>query len=120
MPTCDIAIVGAGPYGLSAAAHLRSCPEMDVRVFGEPMSFWETHMPSGMLLRSPLAGTHLSDPLHTLTLDAYRESCGTRISAPLPMDHFVEYGRWFQSQAGLHLERAKAESIHREGRGFRL
>src|SRR5213079_230240 len=58
MSACDVAIVGAGPYGLSAAAHLRAANGLDVRVFGEPMSFWERHMPKGMLLRSPLEGSH--------------------------------------------------------------
>ena len=49
---CDIAIVGAGPYGLSAAAHLKA-KGFAVRVFGEPMEFWADKMPAGMLLRSP-------------------------------------------------------------------
>ena len=30
MPSCDVAIIGAGPYGLSAAAHLRSCDGLNV------------------------------------------------------------------------------------------
>ena len=40
MSACDVAIIGAGPYGLSAAAHLKAADGLDVRVFGEPMSFW--------------------------------------------------------------------------------
>ena len=51
MTACDVAIVGAGPYALSAAAHLRAIKGLDVRVFGEPMSFWR-QMPIGMCLRS--------------------------------------------------------------------
>jgi len=82
MATCDVAIVGAGPYGLSAAAHLRAANGLDIRVFGEPMSFWERHMPKGMLLRSPLAGSHLSDPSRSLTLQAYQQKSGNQISAP--------------------------------------
>src|SRR5437763_1526820 len=61
MITCDVAIVGAGPYGLSAAAHLKAANGLDIRVFGEPMSFWERHMPKFMLLRSPLAASHSCD-----------------------------------------------------------
>ena len=49
MPTCDIAIVGAGPYGLSAAAHLNA-NGVNVRIFGETMSFWSRNMPEGMCL----------------------------------------------------------------------
>src|SRR6266581_1750323 len=53
MENTAIAIIGAGPYGLSAAAHLGQQNGVDLRLFGEPVSFWERHMPSPMLLRSP-------------------------------------------------------------------
>src|SRR5947209_19651179 len=98
MAKCDVAIVGAGPYGLSAAAHLRAANGLYIRVFGEPMSFWETHMPKGMLLRSPLAGSHLSDPSRSLTLQAYQKTTRNQITAPLPLYPFTAYRRWFQSQ----------------------
>ena len=72
MTVCDVAIVGAGPYGLSAASHLRTAKGLDAAVFGEPMSFWERHMPRGMLLRSPYVATQISDPRGQLTLDDYQ------------------------------------------------
>ena len=65
MPTCDIAIVGAGPYGLSAAAHLNA-NGVNVRIFGETMSFWSRNMPKGMCLRSPWEASQLSDPAGSL------------------------------------------------------
>src|SRR5215469_3277721 len=99
MTTCDVAIVGAGPYGLSAAAHLKAANGLDIRVFGEPMSFWDRHMPKSMLLRSPLPGSHLSDPRQDLTLQGYQASTGNAITSPLPLLRFIDYGRWFQSQA---------------------
>ena len=71
MTTCDVTIVGAGPYGLSAAAHLRTVKGLEVRVFGEPMSFWERHMPVGMRLRSNWTATHIADSNRALTLEAY-------------------------------------------------
>ena len=49
MEQTDIAIIGAGPYGLALAMHLLRV-QMEVRVFGTPMSFWRS-MPMGMLLR---------------------------------------------------------------------
>ena len=52
MTRSDVAILGAGPYGLSAAAHLRTINGLDVHCFGEPMSFWIRKMPVRMLLRS--------------------------------------------------------------------
>ena len=50
---CNVAVVGAGPFGLSVAAHLRAADGLSVRVFGPTMSFWQQQMPTGMLLRSP-------------------------------------------------------------------
>jgi cation diffusion facilitator CzcD-associated flavoprotein CzcO len=50
---CDVAIIGAGPYGLAAAAHLNAANGIDIRVLGRPMSFWDEQMPRGMRLRSP-------------------------------------------------------------------
>ena len=120
MITCDVAIVGAGPYGLSAAAHLKAANGLDIRVFGEPMSFWERHMPKFMLLRSPLAGSHLSDPRRDLTLQGYQSCTGNAITAPLPLYRFVDYGHWFQSQAVPDNDRRKIERIEKNGTGFRL
>jgi len=120
MAICDVAIVGAGPYGLSAAAHLRAANGLDIRVFGEPMSFWEKHMPKGMLLRSPLAGSHLSDPSRSLTLQAYQKMSGNQITAPLPLHRFTDYGRWFQSQAVPDLDCRKVDRVEKNGSGFQL
>jgi cation diffusion facilitator CzcD-associated flavoprotein CzcO len=44
---CDVAVIGAGPYGLAAAAHLRAA-NVSTHVFGEPMGFWRRNMPKGM------------------------------------------------------------------------
>jgi|SRR5215469_544048 len=120
MITCDIAIVGAGPYGLSAAAHLKAANRLDVRVFGEPMSFWEEHMPKWMLLRSPLAGSHLSDPEGALSLQGYQAETGNAIASPLPLTRFIEYGRWFQSKAVPDTDPRKIERVDRNGVGFRV
>jgi FAD-dependent urate hydroxylase len=120
MAKCDVAIVGAGPYGLSSAAHLRAANGLDIRVFGEPMSFWERHMPKGMLLRSPLAGSHLSDPSRSLTLQAYQKKSGKQITAPLPLYRFTDYGRWFQSQAVPDLDCRKVGLVEKNGTGFQL
>ena len=100
MTKCDIAIIGAGPYGLSAAAHLRAIPGLDVHVFGEPMSFWERHMPTGMLLRSPWEGSNLSDPKRSLTLDAYKVVSDNHLSAPVPLERFVNFGFYRAGNGG--------------------
>jgi lysine/ornithine N-monooxygenase len=120
MTRCDIAILGAGPYGLSAAAHLAAADGLDIRVFGEPMSFWEKHMPKGMLLRSPLAGSHLSDPHRALTLQAYAGTSGNHITYPLPLDRFIDYGRWFHSRAVPNVDSRKVACVEKNGSGLRL
>ena len=121
MESCDVAIVGAGPYGLSAAAHLRQLKGLDVRLFGEPMSFWERHMPEGMLLRSPWEGTHIADPGKRMTLDVYRRVNGNhRLAEPVPLKDFVAYGRWFHQQADAASDRRQVMRIELAPQGYRL
>ena len=99
----DVAVVGAGPYGLSAGVHLKA-KGMAVCVFGEPMEFWANKMPEGMLLRSPRVASNLSDPDKAFTLEAYEAAAKKEPCAPLPLDTFVEYGRWFRHQLGSDLD----------------
>jgi cation diffusion facilitator CzcD-associated flavoprotein CzcO len=91
---CDVAIIGAGPYGLAAASYLTSAG-VDVRVFGEPMDFWAHKMPIGMLLRSPRVASNIADPHAALTLEAYERIADLAPRAPLPLETFVKYGQWF-------------------------
>jgi hypothetical protein len=118
--SCDIAILGAGPYGLAAGAHLGRIKGLDVRVFGEPMGFWKSHMPEGMMLRSPWAASHISDPRTALTMDAFRNEIGETIPTPIPLDRFVEYGLWFQRQAVPEIDRRRITRIETNSDGFRL
>jgi FAD-dependent urate hydroxylase len=117
--TCEVAVIGAGPYGLSVAAHLRSAG-IATQVFGEPMAFWRQHMPRGMILRSPWRATHLSDPEHALSLDAYAFAHGVDTSKPLPLEKFVAYGEWFQRHAVPDIDRRAVRSVEKARDGFRL
>src|SRR5229473_2943505 len=120
MTKCDVAVIGAGPYGLSATAHLRTVKGLDVHTFGEPMFFWERNMPVGMLLRSGWAATHLADPDQTLTLEKYQAASSRRFSTPVPLDCFIDYGRWFQRQVAPDLDRRKIVQVEPKAKGFRL
>lgn len=122
MARCDVAIIGAGPYGLSATAHLRTVKGLEVHAFGEPMSFWQHNMPVGMLLRSGWAATHIADPHQSLTLEAYRAASGNHFSTPVPLDRFVDYGLWYQRQVIPDLDRRKVVRIEarNDNNGFRL
>jgi len=120
MSRCDVAIIGAGPYGLSATAHLRTVKGLDVHTFGEPMSFWERNMPVGMLLRSGWAATHIADPNQAMTLEAFQAASRLFFSTPVPLDRFIQYGLWYQSQAAPDVDRRKISRVERDGNGFRL
>jgi thioredoxin reductase len=137
MDTCDVAVLGAGPYGLSVAAHLRQSKLMDLRVIGEPMSFWERHMPAGMLLRSPRVASHLSDPRGRFTLDAYEKANGNALTVKvpptvteefiardmakkIPLQDFVKYGRWFLKQANLPIDSRIVSRMELASGGFDL
>lgn len=116
---CDVAVIGAGPYGLSAGAHLKA-GGLSVRVFGQPMSFWADKMPAGMLLRSPREASNLSDPRGAFSLEAYEAASGLGPAAPLPLETFVDYGLWFCQQLDSDLDRRTVATVDREAEGFRL
>jgi cation diffusion facilitator CzcD-associated flavoprotein CzcO len=120
MASCDVAIIGAGPYGLSAAAHLQTVKGLDVRVFGEPMSFWQRNMPEGMFLRSNWSATQIADPERCLTLEHYQAETGSHFSTPVPIEDFVQYGLWYQRQGVPNLDQRKVASVLRGAKGFRL
>jgi len=115
----DVTIVGAGPYGLSSAAYLKN-KGVGVGTFGEPMSFWENHMPAGMFLRSNWLASHISDPHQKLTLDQYRAETSLQFKYPIPLERFVDYGKWFQSKAVPDLSRRQVSRVERNGDGFRV
>jgi NADPH-dependent 2,4-dienoyl-CoA reductase/sulfur reductase-like enzyme len=116
----DVAIIGAGPYGLAAAAHLHAANGLDIRVFGEPMSFWERQMPRGMLLRSPYVASHISDPERDLTLDTFQSETRRELPRPVPLEEFVDYGRWFQTRVFDDLDTRLVRSVDSTHDGFRL
>lgn len=117
-----VVIVGAGPYGLSLAAHLTGAG-VPYRQFGMPMSLWRTAMPRGMYLKSQGFASNLSDPGQAATLEAFCSATGRtygRYGVPVPLDTFVEYGRWFQEQLSLPVEESLVTSVTRDGDGFQV
>jgi thioredoxin reductase len=106
----SVAVVGAGPYGLAAAAHLRQVG-IETQVFGEPMQFWREQMPNGMLLRSRLRSSHIADPGQLLKLEDFAQTQGRKLSAPLTRTEFLEYGRWFQSRAVPDVDTRRVKRI---------
>lgn len=119
MEYCNVTVVGAGPYGLSAARYLRAAG-IETRIFGTPMEFWANQMPAGMCLRSSWGASHIADPNRSLSLDAFRDSMGNHIGKPIPLERFVEYGLWYQSKAAPDLDTRQVKTLEHNGHGFRI
>jgi hypothetical protein len=117
-PGEDVAIIGAGPYGLSAAAHLRRAG-VTCRVVGDPMSFWRT-MPAGMLLRSNRSATNIAERHGSLSLDAFEQDADVTVGSPVPLETFIAYGDWVQRRAVPDVDRRTVTRLERDGGAFRV
>jgi pyruvate/2-oxoglutarate dehydrogenase complex dihydrolipoamide dehydrogenase (E3) component len=118
----DVAIIGAGPYGLSLAAHLRAA-NVNYRHFGVPMRLWRGAMPQGMYLKSQGFASNLSDPAGRHTLGAFCQATSHPYQSyglPVPLENFVNYGQWFQSQLDLKVEEVFVTGMARRGDGSGL
>ncbi len=116
----DVAIVGAGPYGLSAAAHLRAAG-VSFRQFGMPMRLWRESMPRGMFLKSQGFASNLSDPEGRYTLEAFCAKTGhpyARYGLPVPLDNFIAYGQWFADELVPGLEEIMVTDVAARDGGF--
>jgi NADPH-dependent 2,4-dienoyl-CoA reductase/sulfur reductase-like enzyme len=115
----EVAIVGAGPYGLSLAAHLNAAG-IQTRVFGRPMDSWRSHMPEGMLLKSDPFASNLSDAqdFYTLARFSDEQSIPYSESEPVRLDFFCNYGLAFQKRCAPRLAKVQVSTIERSGSEF--
>ena len=116
----DVAIVGAGPYGLSLAAHLRAAG-VEVRQFGQPMHLWRAQMPRGMFLKSQGFASNLCDPHGTHTLAAFCHATGRSYAdygQPVRLDDFIAYGDWFASELANGVETTIVSGLSSGGGQF--
>lgn len=118
----DTVIVGAGPYGLSLAAHLRA-DGRPFELFGTPLESWRQFMPRGMVLKSERFASNLWDPHRRYTLERY---CAVRgwpyqpVGSPLSLAEFLEYAAWFRNNAVGEIRDVKVVLIRRVAHGFAL
>lgn len=117
----DVAVIGAGPYGLSVAAHAAAAG-MSLKVFGRTMASWRDHMPQGMFLKSEPWSSNLSDPGGDRTLERFGAERGfaTRHGEPLPIGAFTDYGLWFAEHAVPGVDERTVTSVAPAGDGFHL
>ncbi|MER6125273.1 FAD-dependent oxidoreductase [Streptomyces sp. NPDC001795] len=117
-----VVVVGAGPYGLSVAAHLRAAG-IPVRIFGDVLGSWRHAMATGMFLKSTPQATDLSAPEPGGRLADFRRLHGepelTELT-PIPCDVFVRYGQWFQKRYVGEVDPARVVALERAtaGTGF--
>ena len=114
----SVAIIGAGPYGLATAASLRRAG-VEANVFGEVMGFWR-RMPEGMFLRSFRSASNIGDEMGDLDLAHYEGASNRRISSPIPLQSFIDYGCWFQESSAPDVDSRRVAALARNRDGFVL
>ncbi len=115
----DVVVMGAGPYGLAAAAHLQG-RGLKVGIFGKPLKLWRENMPQGMLLRSYWWATNISDPRKKYDLEQYFKAEGQQPSDPFRAETFIDYGLWFQKHAVPDVDETYVDVIERKGQEYEL
>ncbi len=118
----DTIIVGAGPYGLSIAAHLHAA-NISVRVFGKPMNTWREHMPDNMLLKSDGFASNLYEPTGTFTLKCFCKSHSLPyhdVNLPVSLETFVKYGLEFQRRFVPDLDERSVTAVDVHSPGFKV
>jgi thioredoxin reductase len=118
----EIAIIGAGPYGLSVAAHFRR-QGIPFRIFGRPMDSWLAHMPKGMLLKSDGFATNIYDPEGQFTLQQFCRQRGIEyadLGLPVRLETFSAYGLAFRDRMVPELENKLVVTLDRLPGGFRI
>jgi FAD-dependent urate hydroxylase len=122
MQPIDTAVVGAGPYGLSVAAHLRVAG-VPHEMFGEPLESWQSFMPRGMVLKSEPFASNLWDPARRFTYGKYLAEMGIPyrpVGDPIPVERFVEYAHWFRRHAVGDVRRVKVRRVARADGAYSL
>ncbi len=119
MLNVETAIIGAGPYGLSIAAHL-AARGREFMIVGKPMESWRSFMPRDMILKSEPMASSLWDPALDYTLETYSRSallpyepCG----GPLSLRQFLAYADWFQRCAVPEIRDCHVSGLRRGENG---
>jgi len=118
MHSIDVAIIGAGPYGLSVAAHLKS-RGIDFRIFGQPMIFWRRMLPK-INLKSPDFGTNIYTPERGNSFVEWSERRGLSREEPIPIARFTEYALDIQRRLLPMVEPIEVANLRRAGEGFEV
>jgi thioredoxin reductase len=122
MADLQTAVIGAGPYGLTIAAHLKE-RRLPFQMFGTPLVSWRRYMPDGMILKSERFASNLWDPRRRYTFERYCAARGERyvpVGLPLSLATFLEYADWFRAHTGVESRDVAVSRVERAPGGFRL
>jgi hypothetical protein len=117
-----VCIIGAGPYGLAIAAHLRYFG-VDFRIFGSPMRRWLTQMPKAMVLKSEGCASGLPDPEGRFSLAQFCKQEGlpyAEYGAPLSREIFARYALAFQKKFVPPVEDVLVDAVSQTEGGFEI
>lgn len=112
----DVAVIGAGPFGLSIAAQLGA----RARMYGKPMQTWRERMPPDMLLRSAWEETSLSAPGGAGTIDAWARDRDEERAEPIPLQTFLRYAHWFEERFVHDAHQADVAVVEAAGSRLRV
>lgn len=118
----EAVVIGAGPYGLSIAAHLRS-RAIPHRIFGRPMDSWISHMPKGMHLKSDGFASTISDPSGSYTLKnfcAEQSLAYAEVGRPVELETFAQFGLAFRDRMVPNLEDKMVAGLEFDGDAFEV
>ena len=118
----NVIVIGAGPNGLSVAAHLSELG-IERRVFGRTMDSWRSNMPAGMFLKSEPYGSDICSPGSGYLLGDYCRAAGEEYHhrvVPVSVEQFIRYGSWFADQLVPDVEDLEVTSLSRKADGFEV
>jgi hypothetical protein len=114
----DVTIIGAGPYGLGLATHLRA-RGVKYRIFGDPMRFWRD-MPIGVNLKSLAFATNIAVPKRGYSYPKWCLEHGLEDFEPCTMQSFATYGVEMQRRFVPDLEEVFVKNVSAQGRAFEV
>jgi FAD-dependent urate hydroxylase len=116
MNDVNTTIVGAGPYGLTIAAHLRAAG-LPFEIFGSALESWRRYMPEGMILKSEPFASNLWDPDRRFTFERYCKEKRMQyhpVGRPLSLASFLEYAEWFRQHTASEPQDIRIVRISRK------
>lgn len=113
-----IIIIGAGPYGLSVAAHLKS-RGVPTLVLGKSMELWKK-MPARLCLKSVWTASSLSDPVDAYSIDRYIAEKNLARQEPISLPFFLDYAQWFQDHTKPDIDPTYVQSLRADGKSFNI